>query len=90
MRALREAQQTQFSRWLEANGHPNVSLFADVSIDQPASQEADDNDDETEPEASEDNADNDATDSTENNEAGAQVDRANKLLRMVQTTDESG
>jgi hypothetical protein len=93
MKALRVTQQAQFSSWLEANGHPNLSLFANVPNEQPANHERHNDSLETVQEALEVNAHNDTTSYREGNEASPQVDMSDgieDLLRMIETTDESG
>ncbi len=94
MEALLRTQQQQFSEWLAANGHPNVTLFADVPIDQTTGQEeTDDNVHEAEQEVSDGETQDDTTGSTKSNGDGTQVDMMDgieDLLRMIETTDESG
>ena len=93
MNTLRQRQQQQFSSWLEANGHPNVSIFAAPPVDQPARQQTNENNRETEQKAAEDTTDSNATISTESYETNTQVnatDELEDLLQTIETTDDSG
>lgn len=105
MPALRERQQDQFSHWLRKNGYPNVSLFVDGSFGRRDAHSLQiDNDDKDDDEDEENQDDVKQQPRRYNKTAKTAVARVKAnthrrihktdgivdLLRMIETTDESG